>query len=360
MQASAVDILYTTIVQAYTEKASDIHIDPQEIEATIKFRVDGYVSLKNSIPPSIHNDLIGRIKVLANLRTDEHMAPQDCRCRITLSYKKFVDVRVSIVPSYYGESAVLRLLADTTSIPSLIELGMCDEDQKKIHKVLAKSSGMILVTGPTGSGKTTTLYTLLKMLNSGKKTILTIEDPIEYAIPGIRQIQINRERGLSFATGLRAMVRQDPDIIMVGEIRDAETASIAIHIALTGHLLLATLHTHDAATAIPRLIDMGIDPYLVASTIGLVIAQRLIRRACPHCSAGCTICNGESYQGRVGIFEVLSSEEHIQNAILSRAPAKVLRAIATEHGMRTLEHDGLEKVERGITRIEEVIAAIID
>jgi general secretion pathway protein E len=218
---------------------------------------------------------------------------------------------------------------------------------------------MILVSGPTGSGKTTTLYTILKMLNDSKRSILTIEDPIEYAVPGIRQIQTNYERGLTFATGLRAIVRQDPDIIMVGEIRDRETAEIAIHTALTGHLLLSTIHTNDAATAIPRLIDMGIDPYLIASTVGIIIGQRLVRKACPQCTHGCATCHGEGYIGRVGIYEVLSAEDHLQDAIMQRASAKALKSIAMSHGMRTMENDGLDKVERGITRIEEVIAAII-
>jgi general secretion pathway protein E len=359
-ESTAVKILHTLITDAYHEHASDIHIDPQEHEAIIKFRIDGYLTQQKTLTISKHHDLIGRIKILTHLRTDEHMAPQDGRCRIEISPKLFVDIRVSIIPSYYGESAVLRLLTDTTSLPTLTELGLSSDDQKKIHKVLSKSTGMILVTGPTGSGKTTTLYTLLKMLNNGRKSILTIEDPIEYSLPGIRQIQTNRERGLTFATGLRAIVRQDPDIIMVGEIRDEETASIATHIALTGHLLLATLHTNDAATTIPRLVDMKIDPYLIASTVSIIIAQRLIRRACPHCQHGCDHCNNESYKGRVGIFEVLYVEEQIQNAIMDRVSTKLLRTIASERGMKTLEHDGLEKVERGITRIEEVIAAIID
>jgi general secretion pathway protein E len=361
MDASAVSIIEKLLSEAHREKASDVHIDPGEKEVRIRFRIDGQLEDKNIFPMHIFQDMLGRIKILAHLRTDEHLTPQDGRFRVELHHKHHVDIRVSIVPSYFGESMVLRLLADTSSIPSLTELGLSDDDQKKILKVLSHSSGMILVTGPTGSGKTTTLYTILKMLNTNnKRSILTIEDPIEYAIPGVRQIQTDSSHGITFATGLRALVRQDPDIIMVGEIRDKETAYIAIHTALTGHLLLSTLHTNDAATAIPRLVDMGIDPYLIASTVGIIIGQRLIRKACVHCTHGCEKCNHQGYKGRVGIFEILHSNDAIQDAIMQRAPAKVLRAIATKSGMRSMENDGLDKVERGITKIEEVVAAIIE
>ncbi len=361
MDASAVSIIEHLLIEAHKQKVSDIHIDPGEKDVRVRFRVDGQLIDRKTFPMAIFRDLLGRIKILSHLRTDEHMTPQDGRFRIELPGKHFIDIRVSIVPSYYGESVVLRLLADTSSIPSLTELGLSDEDQKKILKVLSHSSGMILVTGPTGSGKTTTLYTILKMLNAGNnRSILTIEDPIEYAIPGVRQIQTDPHHGLTFATGLRALVRQDPDIIMVGEIRDKETAYIAIHTALTGHLLLSTLHTNDAATAIPRLVDMGIDPYLIASTVGMIIGQRLIRKACPNCTHGCEKCNHLGYKGRVGIFEVMHSNDAIQDAIMQRAPAKVLRSIAAKSGMRSMENDGLDKVERGITRIEEVVAAILE
>jgi type II secretory ATPase GspE/PulE/Tfp pilus assembly ATPase PilB-like protein len=343
------------INNAYKEHASDIHIDLEENVVVIKFRIDGILYIKEKIPKQYHNDIVGRIKILAHLRTDEHMLPQDGRFRIDK-----VDIRVSIVPAYYGESIVMRLLADAHSVSSLSELGFSEKDQKQIIKMLSRSSGMIIVTGPTGSGKTTTLYTLLKILNDTKRSIITIEDPIEYALPGIRQIQTNHQKGLTFATGLRSIVRQDPDVIMVGEIRDAETAYIAIHTALTGHLLLSTLHTNDAASAIPRLIDMGVDPYLISSTIGIVIGQRLVRKACPLCTFGCDACNNESYKGRVGIFEVLQAEDTLREAIMQKAPARILKSIAEEHGMHTMEQDGLDKVEKGITRIEEVVAAIID
>lgn len=359
-ETSVISIVKNIINDAYTEHASDIHIDPTETETTVRFRIDGRIFEKKKLPKSIHSDCVGRIKILASLRTDEHMLPQDGRFRLELDKQRSIDIRVSIVASYYGESIVMRLLSDTASVPTLAELGMSDHDQKKIVKALSHSSGMILVTGPTGSGKTTTLYTLLKMLNSGKRSIVTIEDPIEYAMPGVRQIQTNAERGLTFANGLRAIVRQDPDIIMLGEIRDAETAYIAIHTALTGHLLLSTIHTNDAATAIPRLIDMGIDPYLVSSTVGIIIGQRLVRRACPHCTDGCEKCHGESYNGRVGIFEVLSAHDNLRDAIMQRAPARTIRSLAAQNGMTSMESDGLDKVEKGITRIEEVVAAIID
>ena len=361
MNASAVSIIENLLSRAEAENVSDIHIDPTEKNVWVRFRIDGQLLEKELFSMSIFADILGRIKILAHLRTDEHMSPQDGRFRINLPVGHSIDIRVSIIPSYYGESIVLRLLADTAHTPTLSELGLCEEDQKKILKVISHSSGMILVTGPTGSGKTTTLYTILKMLSaSHNRSILTIEDPIEYAISGVRQVQTNANHGLTFASGLRALVRQDPDIIMVGEIRDKETAYIAIHTALTGHLLLSTLHTNDAATAIPRLIDMGIDPYLIASTIGIIIGQRLIRKACELCDHGCAACNFQGYKGRVGIFEVMHSNDAIQDAIMQRAPAKVLRSIAAKTGMRSMENDGLDKVEKGITRIEEVVAAIID
>ncbi len=343
---SAIVWLNEIVGKAFTKNASDIHIDPEEKAVRIRFRVDGLLCEQEKIAKILHGDIIGRIKILAQLRTDEHMAPQDGRFRIETENGN-LDVRVSIVPAYFGESIVLRLLKNNSSMPTLADLGMSDTDQQKITRVLARSSGMILVTGPTGSGKTTTLYTIIKMLNDSTRSIITIEDPIEYAIPGVRQIQANPLRGLSFASGLRSIVRQDPDVIMVGEIRDAETAYIAIHTALTGHLLLSTLHTSDAATAIPRLIDMGVDPYLVASTIGVVIGQRLVRK---NSEAG----------GRTGIYEVLTSSDAIQEAIMSRASAKTLRTLAGQNGMRSMENDGLDKVERGITCIEEIVAAIIE
>ncbi len=344
---SSIEIVELIIANAYTERASDIHIDLEESVLSINYRIDGALEIKETLPKHFHNDVVGRIKILAHLRTDEHLVPQDGRFRISILDKN-IDLRVSIVPAYYGESIVMRLLTDTTSASSLDELGFSEHDQRTIIKMISRSSGMILITGPTGSGKTTTLYTLLKMLNDGKRSIITIEDPVEYALAGTRQIQANYERGLTFATGLRSIVRQDPDIIMVGEIRDAETAHIAIHTALTGHLVLSTLHTNDAASAIPRLIDMGIDPYLIASTIGVVIGQRLVRKTID-----------DQYKGRIGIFEVLTANEPLREAIMQKAPTRVLQTIAEKNGMRTLEQDGLEKVDRKITSIEEVLSAVI-
>lgn len=356
----AAAVMELLIKDACEKGASDIHIDPLDEKICVKFRIDGILQKNCELPKHLHGDIIGRIKILSSLRTDEHSMPQDGRFRTEIGDKKPVDVRVSVVPTYFGECAVLRLLRDITDAPTLSELGMCESDQKKVLRVLNRSSGMILVTGPTGSGKTTTLYTILKMLNDGMRSIVTIEDPIEYALPGIRQIQTSAQKKLTFASGLRAVLRQDPDIIMVGEIRDTETAYTAIHTALTGHLLLSTLHTNDAATAIPRLIDMGIEPYLIASTIGVIIGQRLVRKSCKNCLSGCDVCNDSGYKGRTGIYEVMASGAEIQDAIMRKSPAQVLSAIATKSGMRTMENDGLEKVESGVTKIEEILAAIIE
>jgi type II secretory ATPase GspE/PulE/Tfp pilus assembly ATPase PilB-like protein len=301
-----------------------------------------------------------------------------------------VDIRVSITPTYFGENAVLRLLADNSTDYTLAALGFSEDDQKKIEAAVRRPYGMILSTGPTGSGKTTTLYTIVKKLNTKDKSIVTIEDPIEYAVPGITQIQINPRSGLTFANGLRSILRQDPNVIMVGEIRDAETASIAVNTALTGHLLLSTLHTNDAATTLPRLLDMGIDAYLVASTVNVAIGQRLVRRICPHCKAphtlteaereslreslptrlrlpgqelpdtfyqgtGCEHCEGTGYTGRMGVNEVLVVGPEVRDAILRKASATVLKDIAIANGMTTMFEDGFNKAVDGKTSIAEII-----
>jgi type II secretory ATPase GspE/PulE/Tfp pilus assembly ATPase PilB-like protein len=338
------------------------------------------------LPKNIHEEIISRIKVLSRLRTDEHYAAQDGRFRSIVSSKGNVDVRVSIVPTYHGENVVMRLLSDKAENFTLETLGFTLEDQQKIMHAIKKPSGMILVTGPTGSGKTTTLYTLVKILNSKEISIVTIEDPIEYAVDGIEQIQVKERTGLTFANGLRSILRQDPNIIMVGEIRDTETASIAVNTALTGHLLLSTLHTNDVSTTLPRLLDMKVEPFLVASTVGIAIGQRLVRKICDQCKEekiitkeeykslsqalpkeilgtnrkffygkGCISCNNTGYRGRIVINEVLVADKEIRTAILRKASASEIRQIAIKNGMTTMLVNGFKKALSKITTIEEVL-----
>jgi len=366
--------------------ASDIHIDPQEKGVRIRFRIDGVLEDMNPLPKEIHEEIISRIKVLSGLRTDEHQAAQDGRFRNITSDSMSVDIRVSIVPTYHGENAVLRLLSDHEENFTLETLGFTKTDQQKILHAIRKPSGMILVTGPTGSGKTTTLYTLIKMLNSKDISIVTIEDPIEYAVSNIEQIQVNPRTELTFANGLRSILRQDPNIIMVGEIRDVETANIAVNTALTGHLLLSTLHTNDVSTTLPRLLDMKIEPFLVASTVSIAIGQRLVRKICEHCKdekvinyeehqrlsetlpegimngnvkffygRGCEQCNGSGYRGRIVINEVLVADEDIRSAILRKVSANEIKQIAIKNGMTTMLVDGFQKSLLGLTTVEEVL-----
>jgi len=320
------------------------------------------------------------------LRTDEHQAAQDGRFRLQLQTGTQLDVRVSIVPVYYGENVVLRLLSAETEVFTLAKLGFSEGNQTKIMEALQKPYGMILATGPTGSGKTTTLYTLLQLVKTPGIAIVTIEDPIEYAIAGVNQIQVNARTGLTFATGLRSMLRQDPNIIMVGEIRDQETAGLAINIALTGHLVFSTLHTNDAATTLPRLLDMKVEPYLIASTVNIAIGQRLLRRLCVHCKkvqlltgleveslgktvtssqlvvgtsiyqpVGCAFCNGTGYHGRIGIHEVLVVTPVVRLAVLKQETASDLRSLAVSEGMVPLIDDGFLKVLVGETSLEEIL-----
>jgi type II secretory ATPase GspE/PulE/Tfp pilus assembly ATPase PilB-like protein len=360
---------------------------------SVRVRVDGVLQESLLIPKQIHSEVISRIKVLSSLRTDEHQAAQDGRFRMTLASGSPVDVRVSITPTYFGENAVLRLLTDNATEFTLESLGFSRDDSKKIETAIRRPHGMILATGPTGSGKTTTLYTLVKMLNHKGVSIVTIEDPIEYAISGITQIQVNQRSSLTFATGLRSILRQDPNIIMVGEVRDAETAGIAVNTALTGHLLLSTLHTNDASTTLPRLLDMGIDAYLVASTVNIAIGQRLVRRICASCKEqytltkvehdslleslpsrirlreeglssvfyrgrGCASCDNTGYTGRIGINEVLVVGPEIRDGILRKVSASTIKEIAVEHGMTTMFEDGLQKATLGVTTIAEVLRTI--
>jgi type IV pilus assembly protein PilB len=355
-----VALVETLIEYAHVVRASDIHIDPTPADTRVRLRVDGVLNETFSFPKLIHHEVIARIKVLASLRSDEHFAMQDGRFRfLSKESNEQVDIRVAIAPLYHGENVVLRLLTNHTDDTTLAGLGFSDKNIDAIRRAVQKPNGMILATGPTGSGKTTTLYTLLKLLNDPSISVITIEDPIEYAIAGIKQIQTHERTQLTFAKGLRSILRQDPDIIMVGEIRDTETARIAVSAALTGHLLFSTLHTKDAATTLPRLLDMGIDAYLVASTISLAIAQRLVRKCCVTCKGkGCVACGNTGYRGRIAISEVLVADEAIRDAILHRASATEIKKIAIQNGMRTMLDDGEEKVKRGETTIEEVLRVI--
>ena len=387
---SIINLIDEVIKHASRIGASDIHIDPQEKTVRLRFRIDGVLEDSHPLPKNIHGEIISRIKILSRLRTDEHQATQDGRFRYIFPVtNEFVDFRVSIVPTYHGENVVMRLLSDKAENFSLKNLGFSESDRKKITEAVTKSTGMILATGPTGSGKTTTLYTLIKMLNKPEVSIITIEDPIEYSIGDIEQIQVNTHAGLTFANGLRSILRQDPNIVMVGEIRDAETAKIAVNTALTGHLLLSTLHTNDAATTLPRLLDMGIEEYLVASTVSIAIGQRLVRKICPDCKQkymmtpvlkeslqntvfrklvrdnqefykgkGCEKCNNTGYSGRVCINEVLVADEVIREAILRKATSSEIKNLAISRGMTTMFEDGFKKVEQGITSIEEILRVV--
>jgi type IV pilus assembly protein PilB len=383
---SIINLVRDLIIYAHAARSSDVHIDPAENFLRVRIRIDGELRQVFSLPKNIHSEIISRIKILSGLRTDEHQSAQDGRFRLTVDGQNPLDVRVSIVPTFYGENAVLRLLAEKAENFTLEALGFSKPNQEKIMRAIRKPYGMILATGPTGSGKTTTLYTLLKMLNTPAASIVTIEDPIEYAVEGIEQIQVNPRTGLTFAQGLRSILRQDPNIIMVGEIRDHETAGIAINVALTGHLLLSTLHTNDPATTLPRLLDMKIESYLVASTVNIVIGQRLIRKICQNCKiqkkcrsaqekiladflnrslskkceflfcgTGCEACNFTGFKGRTALHEVLVVNEEIKEAILRKASATEVNAIAKRNGMATMVEDGLEKALDGVTTIEEAL-----
>jgi type IV pilus assembly protein PilB len=383
---SIIKMVDMVIIQAYMARASDIHMDPEEKHLRLRFRVDGVLHDVYSFPKELHSEIITRIKVLSAMRTDEHQAAQDGRMRVTVPDVGFVDVRVSITPTYYGENCVMRLLAGQASDFSLANLGFSEQNLKVIHKAMKKPYGMILATGPTGSGKTTTLYMVLKEINKPEISIITIEDPIEYSLPGVDQIQVNAKTGLTFANGLRSILRQDPNVVMVGEIRDGETANIAVNAAMTGHLVLSTLHTNDAPTTMPRLLDLGVEPFLIASTINIAIGQRLVRTICTDCKVkkvftdaemaalteafppeligdnrtfykgeGCARCNHSGYKGRVGIHEVLEVDEKMRELIMRRANADEVRKAAIAAGMVTMTKDGFEKAVAGQTTIEEIL-----
>ena len=373
--APIIRLLNAILQQAVKERASDIHIEPYERELDVRMRVDGILHKVLSPPKIIQDALLSRIKIMASLDIAEKRLPQDGRIRLLVGGRD-IDIRVSVIPTTYGERAVLRLLDRRQGLIGLREVGLNRDDEARFEGLLQRTNGIVLVTGPTGSGKTTTLYAALNRVHTEEKNIITVEDPVEYQLKGVGQIPVNPRIGLTFASGLRSILRQDPDVIMVGEIRDFETAEIAIQASLTGHLVLSTLHTNDAASAVTRLVDMGIEPFLVASSLVGVLAQRLVRSICPHCKEsyepsdeerkyvsasvlyrgrGCAKCNGKGYLGRSGIFELLVVDDAVRQMISDKTDAQSIKNVALSAGMATLRADGFEKAVQGITTIEEVL-----
>lgn len=385
-QPTLINLVNLVLLEAIQSRASDVHIEPFENELKVKFRVDGELTEQAPPPKHLQPALIGRIKIMAGMNIAERYVPQDGHITLRFEGRK-VDLRVSTVPTLYGESVVMRILDKSALRLDFETLGMDESLRDKVDALIAKPHGLVLVTGPTGSGKTTTLYAALSKLYDPRKKIITIEDPVEYELPGINQIPVNPKRGLTFATGLRHILRQDPDIIFVGEIRDGETAQIAVRSALTGHLIFSTLHTNDAISSIGRLIDMGVEPYLLASVLEGALAQRLGRRVCPHCreqipmpedvghrlspseldlfkgsvwrGGGCTKCNGSGYHGRVGFFELVQITAALRRAVSENRPAVDLQG-AIDKSFINMRRDGLEKAAEGRTTIEEVLRATQD
>ncbi len=388
-ETPVIKLVNMMIAEAVREGASDIHIGPEKDDVSVRYRIDGLLHEVDRYPKDLHAGVVSRIKVIANLDIAETRIPQDGRIRMELE-NQVVDTRISIMPTIHGENIVIRLLNLQNALMSLEKLGMPESSLGQFKELIKKPYGIILITGPTGSGKTTTLYAALNQINNSEKHIVTIEDPVEYQLPLIRQIQVNPAVHLTFATGLRSILRQDPDVIMVGEIRDKETAEIAIQSALTGHLVLSTLHTNNAASAVTRLIEMEIQPFLISSTILGVIAQRLIRKICSDCRTpytasdqdlqnlrvvsseaelvkatkvtlyrgqGCMNCKKTGYRGRGGIFEMLVPDRDIRKLILSKASSEQIEAEASKKGMINLREDGLLKIKSGVTTLDEVLRA---
>jgi general secretion pathway protein E len=370
------------IFTALQRRASDIHFEPFEDNFQVRYRIDGVLHNVESPPKRLQAAIISRIKIMAKLNIAERRLPQDGRIMLRVKGKE-IDFRVSSIPTIHGESMVLRILDKSSIVLDIERLGFMEDTMRGMREVVNYPHGIVLVTGPTGSGKTTTLYCALQEINSSEKKIITVEDPVEYQLPGVNQIQVKAAIGLTFANALRSIVRQDPDVILIGEIRDAETAEIAIHSALTGHLVLSTLHTNDAPSAVTRLLDMGMEDYLLSSTLIGILAQRLVRVACPFCQTpcdpdpsvlkemhldgqnlegvqitevkGCDKCSNTGYWGRAGIFEFLRVNDEIQRLILEKRDANVIKEAARKNGMRTLREDGWLKVQRGITTVSEVL-----
>jgi general secretion pathway protein E len=381
-EAPVIRFVNSLITQAYKERASDIHIEPFETELIARYRIDGILYEVLRPPHKAQASITSRIKIMANLNIAEKRLPQDGRFRVRIAGKD-VDVRVSTLPTAFGERVVMRLLDKSSNVLSLEDIGMEDDLLRQVIQMIQKAHGIFLVTGPTGSGKTTTLYAALSRLNSREKNIITVEDPIEYQLAGVGQIQVNAKINLTFANGLRSILRQDPDIIMVGEIRDGETAEIAVQSALTGHMVFSTLHTNDAAGALTRLVEMGIEPFLAASSIVGILAQRLVRRICHHCrqevrpsaemvremglasavpagavfyrGAGCAKCMDIGYRGRTAIYELLPMDEQVRDLLLKNKDAASIKSVAVKKGMRTLRDAGLAMALTGETTLEEVL-----
>ena len=381
-EAPVIKLVNLFLSQAISARASDIHIEPYQKEVNIRYRIDGVLYNMHTLPRRFQSAITSRVKIMAKLDIAEKRLPQDGRIMIKIADKD-VDIRVSVIPTTFGERIVLRLLDKRSIFYSLEEVGLSQDKLKAVNRLIRGTNGIILVTGPTGSGKTTTLYAALDKINSPDKNIITIEDPVEYQLQGIGQIQINPKIGLTFANGLRSIVRQDPDVILVGEVRDLETAEISIHAALTGHLVFSTLHTNDAPGAVTRLIDMGIEPFLVASSVVAIIAQRLVRVICPSCKGpykpertllqelglipsrsnkrtfyrgtGCPECLGTGYRGRTGIYEILLVDDVIRGLVLKTSDSVTIKAEGVNRGMTTLRDDGIRKVLEGTTTIEEVV-----
>lgn len=393
-EAPVANIIDQLVEFAMKTRASDIHIEPMEDHTRVRYRIDGILHEKILLPRGVHDALVSRIKILAVLKIDEKRLPQDGRFTFTFG-KNEVDLRISIIPTVYGEKVVMRLLPKSTAAPTLMDLGLRGSSLKSYELQLLRSHGIILVCGPTGSGKTTTLYSVLTKVSTTKVNVLTVEDPVEYQIPGVNQVQVNPTIGLTFASALRSFLRQDPNVIMVGEIRDTETAELAIQAALTGHQVFSTIHTNTAAGAAPRLLDMGVEPFLLTSSLNAVLGQRVVRKICPHCriaytpppevlenmkavlgqylsadkmgsnlklykGQGCRSCNNVGYLGRVGIFEVMVVSDKIGQLILQHSSSSALEEEAVKEGMITMKQDGYLKVVEGVTTMEEVLRVAQD
>lgn len=386
-EAPVARIVSTLLEYGIKVRASDVHIEPLENETRIRYRIDGILHEKLILPRRIHDAIISRIKILGNMKIDERRLPQDARFNFKVGQEE-IDLRISTMPTAFGEKVVMRLLKKSGGVPTLSELGLRGIALRHLEENISRPHGIILITGPTGSGKTTTLYSILSKLNSTKVNIMTLEDPIEYQVAGVNQVQVNTQAGLTFASGLRSFLRQDPNIIMVGEIRDTETTDLAIQASLTGHLVFSTLHTNNASGALPRLLDMKAEPYLIASSVTCVVGQRVVRKICPTCKAprvitaeilkelkevlgtlrdfakqppmlyvgkGCKECNNTGYLGRIGIYEVLVINEKIGRMILAHETSQAMEKLAVSDGMLTMKQDGFFKVLEGQTTVEEVL-----